>query len=117
VPTSSQSSIRSFVQEHRPTHRNRGFSCAARQRVLSYVRERRQAGATWDGIAEEVGVSRTTLRSWSRASEPAVASLVPVVVAETPSLPNSSLCLTSPSGYRLEGLCIEEAIVVLGALR
>lgn len=67
-------------------------------------------------ISKELGVARDTVRLWT-ATPPAsqeVAALVPVeVVAERSS---SVVAVVSPSGFRLEGLTLDEAVTVLARL-
>ena len=83
-----------------------------RERVTAYARKRRQGGASLAQLAQETGLSQETLRRW--CSEAAGTALVPVhVVADAASRP---VVVVSPSGYRLEGLELDEAVAVLRAL-
>jgi hypothetical protein len=67
-------------------------------------------------ISKELGVARDTVRLWTLT--PAVrkeaAALVPVEVVADRSQP--TVAVVSPSGFRLEGLTLDEAVVVLARL-
>ncbi len=45
-----------------------GIPDAVRVIVLAYAREARNAGVTWAGIAENVGLSQTALHRWHGGS-------------------------------------------------
>jgi hypothetical protein len=67
-------------------------------------------------ISKELGVARDTVRLWT-ATPPArkeVAALVPVEVVADCSQP--IVAVVSPSGFRLEGLTLDEAVTVLARL-
>lgn len=91
--------------------------------VVAYARSRRCAGDSWASIAQPLPVSSTAVRRWCDASPSAASGLVPVrVVDDDPSPPPSRapcdglLVLTSPRGFRLDGLTLEQAALLLGRL-
>ncbi len=81
--------------------------------VLAYVREARNSGETWAGIALNVGLSETALHRWHGGGPE---KFVPVVVSNPP-VEEAKLTLTTAGGERLEGLGLEEAIRIVKALR
>ena len=107
----------------RPHLRHR-LSPERRARATAYARRRKAEGATASSIADELGVSQPTVGHWlagGRSGALVVAGRIPtrserlreVVVDERRV---SALRIVSPAGYRLEGLSLEEAAMVLRAL-
>ncbi len=96
-----------------------GYPPQLRKQVGTYARARRGDGKTWSAIAQEIGVSRTALASWTKETvTPASSSLIPVLITEEPSpITVASLSILSPHGFRLEGLSLEQATLLLGVLR
>src|SRR5262249_47000630 len=85
-----------------------------RQRALEHARRRHEAGATTATIAAELGLSRVTIRRWTTSPAP-----VPVQVVDGTGAPEkrpSTLSVISPSGFRVEGLSLEEATTLLRVL-
>ena len=91
-----------------------------RAAVLTYARSERERGVKWREIARAVGLSESVLVRWTSGERrhPQSARIVPVRVA----LPQSGVALAggvtlvSPSGYRVEGLAVIDALEVLHAL-
>jgi len=106
--------IRRKVSAHKPG-RGRRYAADVRGAVVRYARRRREQGASWAAIADEVGLRFETVRSWCVRPDESTASIVPVeVVVETAA--SAPVVLVSPSGYRLEGLEPAEAVAALRAL-
>jgi len=88
-----------------------------RGEATRYARERRAEGASYGCIGRELGLGLETVRRWClRATGESAtgAALVPIEVVPEPT--DDGLVLVSPSGFRLEGLELREAIAALGAL-
>jgi hypothetical protein len=83
-----------------------------KKRVSGWLAERRVAGAPVAELAAELGLARGTILRWSAgAPEKQTRALVPVeVVAER------TLSVSSPSGFRIDGLSFTEAVALLRAL-
>jgi len=106
--------IRRMVAAHKPG-RGRRYKADVRREVARYARRRRDQGATWATIADEVGLWFETVRRWCARMAQSTASIVPVeVVIETET--TAPVVIVSPSGYRLEGLEPAEAVAALRAL-
>jgi transposase len=76
-----------------------------------------------NAVAREVALHPTTLAAWLSASATPVksAALVPVEVVvvpdRVPPTKVTQVVLVSPSGYRVEGLTLEDALRALTRLR
>jgi hypothetical protein len=120
--------VRAQIEAHRPA-RGAPYDDEIRQVVVTYVRQRRGQGRTWEQIGAEVGLSGTTLQNWSRSgarfrpvaiiddAQPDGSQLRrPVSPALTQPTP-AGLVLHTPTGFRLEGLDLRQAFSLLQALR
>jgi len=137
--------IRAAVRGLRRPSANTRYPRDLRRRVTEYVRRRRGEGASWDGVAAEVGISVYTLRDWlermrnaecgvrndegrppetrnpkleTRDLGPSPAALLPVRVKaeEAVAVEAGRLELTTPQGYRLSGLTAAQALELLRRL-
>ncbi len=80
-----------------------------RRQVVAWVACERAAGRCWGALSDELGIPVSTLVRWS--SRPRA---LPVVV-ETPRSPSASMVsMVSPSGWRIEGVTLEQALALLG---
>jgi transposase len=88
-----------------------------REEVCRYAARRRDEGAPWAVIARETGVDVRKLQRWqSRARRAsAVPVLRPVEVLPAPD-PAPALTVVAPSGARVEGLGLEQAVQLLRLL-
>jgi transposase-like protein len=73
----------------------------------------RTSGASVAAIADELGVSKTTIERWTR--KPRTAGAAISRASGTPALP-SSVSVTLASGTRLEGLTADQALEFVLAL-
>jgi hypothetical protein len=105
----SQSLLRS-LSAHQPG-RGKLYPPDTQARVVEFAQRRRAEGVSWNQIAGELGMRFETVRRWC-ARAPTMRAVE--VVAET--RPSGAVSVLSPSGYRLEGLTLEEAVTVLRAL-
>lgn len=96
--------------------RGKRYSTELRGRVAAWAQGRRQAGAVWVDIAQELGLGLDMVRRWCVSKKPATGrSLLPVRVVESPAEP-ARLIVMSPNGFRVEGLTLTEAASLLRAL-
>jgi hypothetical protein len=92
--------------------RGRGKRYPASLRVRAWLQRHVGNGATLRAAADAIALDPETARRWLRASPPTVTALVPVeVIAATDT--RQSVSLVSPSGYRIEGLTLDEAASML----
>lgn len=104
-------------RELQAQHRGRGkrYPVELKARATAYAKRRHDAGASYAVIAEELGLGFETVRRWCIDAEPTPprSALVPVEVVTESRTP---IAIVSPSGFRLEGLDVAEAVAALRAL-
>ena len=99
-----------------------------RARIAGWARRRIARGESVSGSALALALARRTLSTWlkrhgddtehaRRDVEHAPVALVPVEIVDAPPAPSTTITLVSPSGYRLEGLTLENAVHALARLR
>ena len=97
-------------------HRGARIPSSLRVAIAAYAGEERAAGASCRGIGERLGVSAESVRRWTVPTRVrnGGSELVPVrVVAEAAA---GRLTISSPAGYRVDGLSIFEAAELLRRL-
>jgi hypothetical protein len=115
-------SLRALLAAKRPRSWNLGYPEGVRARVRAYASRRLASGSTVNKISEELGLSRTSVRSWMAAPAAAAGGMRRVeVVPEATPAPiatdvGSGLVLVSPRGYRVEGLDVWAAARLLLAV-
>jgi len=118
---------RALLRQTRPRRHADGYPPDVRACIVTLVRARLADGLSLNAVARELGVSRTTLRQWLSRSPEAPPAFVPVLVEQpaesagppapaSRSTPPIPLTLVSPSGFRLDGLTLDDAIVALRLL-
>lgn len=111
--------IRGRVREAGPRGRGARLPDNVRRELIAFARGRRRDGVGVRRIAAATGVSAESIRRWTARAEPRskVRELVAVeVVAEVAPTPTGTLSVCSPSGYRIDGLTLEQAVAALGRL-
>jgi len=117
--------------------RGRRIPSAVHALAVAFAARGRAQGRSWAALSREAGLSAESLRRWTQGASagPGPVSVVPVAVRETrdASSPGEALVaaaavvstraggaeplvLVSPRGYRLEGLGLGEARLLLEAL-
>lgn len=77
--------------------------------------ERRARGDGWCELSREIGIPAGTLKRWTTPSPEGPFSLRPVdVIADEPS--PRTVTIVAPSGFRIEGVTIADAITILRRL-
>ena len=91
------------------------YNPTLRAEVAAYGNDRRRTGATWTTIAGELGLNLETLRVWclSAQREKRVRLRSVEVV---PDAKGPGLAVVSPAGFRVEGLTLESAAMLLRAI-
>ena len=80
-------------------------------RATAWIAEQRAEGRTVAALAAELGVAAGTILRWSRGS---VRAIVPVHVVPDETSP--AVAVVSPSGFRIEGLSLADAVRALREL-
>ena len=144
MPTTA-TTLASAIRQHKPRAAREGYPPWLRKKVGRYVDKRRKAGAKAADLSAALGVSVTTLGRWQRShrTQPQRGGFAPVVTTPPPPPPTPLACtnatvappppqpatstapaatpaavhITSPQGFSLHGLSIEQAIAVFVGLR
>jgi hypothetical protein len=94
--------------------RVRRYPSKLKARITAWVAKRRAGGAWWCDVARPLGIPAQTLVRWSAPRAAAGIAVVPVDVIGAPPL--GTVTLVSPTGLRIEGVAVADAIAVLRAL-
>ena len=97
-----------------PRGRGRRFPADVRERIVVWAAERRAHGDWWCELSRELGVPARTLKRWATPRPERVVSLRPVDVID--ERPVRTVTIVSPSGLRIEGVTIADAIAILRGL-
>ena len=112
-------SIRELIRDN--PRDQRGYPQKIREAVVHYAVRRRAEGIPWGLLEPEIGISRTSIRTWARALHSADASGAGfhevVVVDSLEQACERGLVLTSPSGFVLTGCSVEQAALLLRRLQ
>ncbi len=90
------------------------FSSALKARITTWVTEQRTRDVWWCDLSRAIGVPAETLKRWVTPRPTAIATLRPVEVIDAP--PMGTVTLVSPTGLRIEGVAIADAIAILQGL-
>ena len=109
--------IREMVRAAGPRARGMRLPDEVRRELIALARRRRSDGVGAHRIAAATGVSAESIRRWTQGFGSDSRELVAVDVREDVRLPTlASLSVCSPSGYRIDGLTLEQAVAALGRL-
>ena len=106
--------LRRALDAHRPG-RGKLYAPEVQSAVIEFAQDRRRAGASWKRIATELGLRFETVRRWC-VSAGLGRTLKRVEVVDDVGGDSRDLRIVCPSGHRLEGLTVQDAIAVLRAL-
>ena len=92
-----------------------------RRDVLAFAMRGRAERRTWCQIADDLGMSSQTVRRWCLLAAPVAApvTLAPVEVvhlSRPAAEPVLTLSLTTPAGYRIDGLDVARVSALLRSL-
>lgn len=95
--------------------RGKRYSAGLKARIIEFAHSRRSEGASWATIAGDIGIAFETVRRWCMAERrKAPRKMLPVRVVSDRA--ERTVSVVSASGYRIEGLTLDEAIAVVRAL-
>jgi hypothetical protein len=97
--------------------RGKRYPSSVRREVVRYAQCRRDEGASWYAIADELGLCDETPRRWcsAAAAKSGGSKIAPVEVVASER--DTGVVIVSPSGFRLEGLDVSSAVAALKALQ
>lgn len=94
------------------------YPVALRRRAAALARREVAARRGLRGLARRLSLHPKTLKTWIEDAELArTPAVVPVEVVAPAAPATGAVTLVSPSGYRLEGLTLDDAIQALARLR
>lgn len=86
----------------------RRYPAEVQRQVVAWVSGERAVGRGWAALSDELGIPVSTLVRWTSRFR-----AVPVYVQSPPS--SATVSMVSPSGWRIEGVSLEQALALLGA--
>jgi len=114
--------LREAIARLERRRRNDPVPAPLRGEILLYTAARRETGASWLSIAQELGLSASGLQRWS-AQATGETRMRPVRLRRGPTESTSAaqgaagaIVLVSPRGFRLEGLEVSQALELLHGL-
>lgn len=81
-----------------------------KRQAIAFAKEQRRSGASWASVAGDLGLNFETVRRWCEKARP----LRAVEIVDEPV--GEGVSIVSASGFRLEGLTLEQAIAAMRAL-
>jgi transposase len=97
--------------------RGRRYPVAVRERVQAWVGKRLAGGARWEELSRELDIAAATLQHWMTLHSAAEVALRPVDVIEAIASSTApaarTLTIMAPSGLRVEGVTVADAIAIL----
>ncbi|MEQ9152747.1 MAG: transposase [Parvibaculum sp.] len=98
--------------------RRRRWTKAERAHLVRQARVLIADGGSWHSAAKALGVWPSSLQRWDRAaSKPSFKPVVPVAATPATATSASTLAVTTPDGFRVEGLDVDAAYLLLEMLR
>jgi hypothetical protein len=114
--------LRAEAAKLRPDRRRR-YPPEYRQRVLDWVERATAAGFTRADCGRVVGIKTWRFHCWREEPELVAiketrddVALVPVAVVPSTTVVTTLLSMTAPSGHRIDGLTLQQALMLLREL-
>jgi hypothetical protein len=113
----SDHELRDLRRELSALERGRGkrYPAALRDRISSWARRELERGRSLRTIAGALALHRETLRSWVADAASSSAALVPVEVVSEHQVARS-FAVVSPTGFRIEGLTLDDVAALVARL-
>jgi transposase-like protein len=98
------------------TSHGRRYPAGLKEQILAFIEHAKSAGVPVSESCRRIGISTTLLSNWRAAIRAAeTKALVPVEVTDEHA-PREQLAFVAPSGFRVEGVSIAQAIELRRAL-
>lgn len=85
------------------------------EQARRFAEQQRREGRTWGELGTELGVRGETLRRWC-VGRNRVAGAMRAIEIVAPESTTAAVSVVSPSGLRVEGLSVQDVIVLLRSL-
>jgi transposase-like protein len=97
----------------------RSWSAAEKQVLLQRARERVASGESWEAAAGSLGVWPSSLKRWhEQFPEGGFRAVVMRAAEPVPApAPRAGVVITTPDGFRIEGLDTDGAFLLLEGMR
>ena len=92
--------------------RGQRYPSALKEKAIALARSQRSAGATWAEIGESIGLHQETIRCWSIERTSTPMRRVEIVADES----DKTVSVVAPSGFRIEGVSLADALTLLEKL-
>jgi hypothetical protein len=122
MTTSRDAKLREDLAAHEGT-RGKRYPKALKARVITFAEQRRSLGHTWEMISTELGICFETVRRWCIDGSRRGRTMKPVKVIDVPppktlvvSSRSSMLAVVSPRGLRVEGLTLDDVVMLVRVL-
>ncbi len=100
--------------------RGRRYPAVVRQRIQAWVAAQLEGGARWDEVSRELGIPVATLQRWTTPRPAPGVALRPVDIVDALDASTGrvarTLTIVAPSGLRIEGVTVADAIALLRGL-
>jgi transposase len=115
MTTTRLSTLRRELGAHVPG-RGKRYPIELKARLVAFARARRSEGGSWATIADELGLTFETVRRWCVGNSPTTKRTAMRAVEIVADAAPHALAVVSPSGLRVEGITIDDAVALLRAL-
>lgn len=117
IMTAELRDARALVESNRPAVARDGYPPEVRRRVIDAAATAVGGGHTVASVASALGVAASTLNRWLGEQAAAPTLFRPVrVQGSSAASPPQPLTLTSPGGWRVEGLDLDSLATLLARL-
>jgi len=106
---------RKLIADSRPERLPDGYPPGVRARVTALAQRMHADGECYSAIGRKLGLHRSTVARWLTEPLDTEAGFVSVSVTDGEDC-SGELRVVSPTGYRLEGVSLDEAITALSRL-
>jgi hypothetical protein len=117
TPEQREQDLRDLLAPHRGSARGYKYPVAVRRRVGTYVRDARKQGESLTVLSQRLEMPEVTLGRWSDVAPTGAAikpvTVLPLAASAAPAPCPQTLCVVSPSGWKIEGLSRAEAVAIL----
>lgn len=94
--------------------RGQRYPAGLKERAITLGHKQRAAGATWAEIGATFGLHQETVRCWcNETAETPAMRRVEIVADES----DKTVSIVAPSGFRIEGVTLADALTLLEKLR
>ncbi len=117
----SAATLRELVEKKRLGPTTPKYTEDIRKRVVDYVHQQRLLNVTYTDLSKQIGLSPTTLAKWARKYESQKPAFLPVHVRDNQPIQTrsagASFSITSPKGWRIQGLDLEALTAIIGRIQ